>query len=209
MKLKREFSGSVSEADAVARARKIMKLSGYTEIDAMHQYAFTRGRALGFLTCRPRSFRSTLRLWVVDQGPQNCKFVAEHEVSTLFEEPHGTAKQFFEGEMDDLEKGILTNEPPTADRRRQNKLVGTAQFVYILCSLGISFGVARIFGPHTSALGAIAYSLSFLALLYCSPLLKFGLVDTKVHRPKGAKLVSDEPEEVPVAPFKRPKASAR
>lgn len=204
MKLRREFSGPVSSDDAIARAEKLLRSMKYKQVECATHLKFERGRSKSSLyAARPRSFHSMLHLWVEGHGPENTKVTMELEVPKVFQPPHHIAELFFEGELLDIREGILTNIPPAVNRQKENKMAGTAHLVYLVAAAGISFGVARVVGPHTTFEGATAWVLVFLCFVYFANKMPFQLIEFKVRHPKGAKIIPDPEPEPPVAPTKK------
>ncbi len=204
MKLRREFTGPVSSEDATARVEKLLVSMKYKEVACPTHLKFVRGRPKSSLyTIRPRGFHSVIHLWIEGHGPDNSKIIVEQEVPKVFQPPHHLAQVFLEGEMDDIQQGILTNIPSEINRRKENRMAGSAHFVYLIVSGAIAFSVARIFGLHISLITGFVWTACFLTMVYFAYLLPFQLIEFRVRHPKNAKIVAD-PKEIrePVAPKK-------
>jgi hypothetical protein len=134
-------------------------------------------------------------------------FVVEVETNTLTGFFPTLGRKVIDGELDDLEQGIVHNKLPTCNRALQNRMAGTTQGVLILLLAAISFAFGE-FGRHVHiAVGISVFLVSFAFLFNVFNYFKLpGLPfpSFPIHNPPGAELVHvASAVEVPVAPKKR------
>jgi len=205
MKIRREFTGEVSEQDAVERMLKMLKQMKFREhrSPAGH-FVFVRGKPKGGLfALRPRTFYTVCHAWVTGHGAESTTVIIEFDVQKIFQPPHRLAELLYEGELNDLESGILTNQPATINRAKQNKMAGTAHLAVLIAGLGITLGLSAIVGPLSQWEGAVAWVACYIGWYYFCGRLPLVLLEYELHHPRGAKIISDEPEpEVAPKPAK-------
>lgn len=207
MKWRRQFTGQVSVDDALLRADKLLRGYGYHKTGQLAFTAYERSEPWSWsYALRPRSMHVTLNIWA-EQMADHSRFTVEIENHNLTGNMPTLGRRLIEGELSDLENGIVNNQLPVVNRRYQNRVAGTTQAILMLCVTAIAFSMGKIAWHMLPVLGFVVYVAALVGGFYLLNFFKLPLLpfpEFPMHNPPGAKLVNEgKLDQVPVAPRKR------
>jgi hypothetical protein len=208
MKWRRQFSGEVAVDDAMLRADKLLRQYGFRKTGQLAFAAYERSEPWSWTyALRPRSIHATLNIWPEPMNGGISNFKVELETHNLTGNCPTLARYLLEGELKDLEAGMLHNLLPKTNRITQNRWAGANQLVLMTLTVIIALAMASPIWRMNPVVGYLAYLVFVFTGFYLLGYLKLPLLflpDWPVRHAPGAVLVNPtRPESVPVAPVRR------